>query len=43
MTEIALFKIKSFEVQADNYCKAFVKLYCHSYVCIAAKQSNYLL
>ena len=44
MTEIVLFKIKSIEVQTDNFCKAFMKHYCHSYsyVCIAAKQSKYL-
>ena len=43
MTEIDLLKIKSIEVQADNLCKAFMNLYCHSYIGIAAKQSKYLL
>ena len=43
MAEIVLFKIKSIEIQTDNFYKAFMKLYCHSYICIAAKQSEYLL
>ena len=41
--EIVLFEIKSIEVHTDNFCKALMKLYCHSYICIAAKQSKYIL
>ena len=40
MTVIVLFKIKSNEVQTDNFCKAFMKLYCHSYTCIVSNNPN---
>ena len=43
MAEIVLFKIKSNEVQTDIYFKAFIKIYCHSYMFIIAKQPKYLL
>ena len=43
MTVIVLFKIKSNGVQTDNFCKAFMKLHCHSYIFIVSKQSKYLL
>ena len=43
MPVIVLFEIKSNGVQSDNFCNAFLKLYCHSYIFIVSKQSKYLL
>ena len=43
MTVIVLFKTKWNGVQIDNFRKAFMKFYCHSYIFIVSKQSKYFL